>query len=89
MCVHFLQASESKDEKDDSDNKESEAKNTKESKSKKDNGGPAKKKKPQVKTVELRVETSVPGLTHDQLQDAIEREVCGACHLFQALVCWT
>lgn len=65
---------ESKDQKSDSNNKESEAKNAKEGKSKKDNGAPAKKKKQQVKTVELRVETSVPGLTRAQLQEAIDRE---------------
>ncbi|KAL9971511.1 hypothetical protein ACROYT_G017682 [Oculina patagonica] len=68
------ESSESKDQKTDSNNKEGEAKNAKESKSKKDNGAPAKKKKQQVKTVELRVETSVPGLTSTQLQEAIDRE---------------
>ncbi len=84
--IHFLQSSESKDQKTDSNNKEGEAKNAKESKSKKDNGAPAKKKKQQVKTVELRVETSVPGLTSTQLQEAIDREVCGGCcYLIQTL----
>ena len=84
----FLQSSKSKDQKNDSNSKESEAKNAKESKSKKDNGAPAKKKKQQVKTVELRVETSVPGLTCAQLQEAIDREVCAKCYQVQGLVCW-
>lgn len=79
IYVPFLQSPESKEQKNDSNNKESEAKNAKESKSKKDNGAPAKKKKQQVKTVELRVETIVPGLTRAQLQEAIDREVCGGC----------
>ena len=76
FVFNFLQSSESKDQKDASNSKESEAKNAKESKSKKDNGAPAKKKKQQVKTVDLRVETLVPGLTSTQLQEAIDREVC-------------
>ena len=84
--LSFLQSAESKDQNNGSSNKESEAKNAKEGKSKKDNGAPAKKKKQQVKTVELRVETSVPGLTRAQLQEAIDREVCGNCYSFQALV---
>ena len=88
MFFFFLQSSKSKDQKNDSNSKESEAKNAKESKSKKDNGAPAKKKKQQVKTVELRVETSVPGLTRAQLQEAIDREVCAKCYQVQGLVCW-
>lgn len=68
------ETSETKDPKDgDSSNKEDEGKDAKDSKGKKENGAPAKKKK-QVKTVELRVETEVPGLTKSQLQDAIEKE---------------
>jgi len=83
--MFLLQSPEPKDQKNDSNNKESEAKNAKESKSKKDNGAPAKKKKQQVKTVELRVESLVSGLTRAQLQEAIDREVCGGYYLFQVL----
>lgn len=69
------ETSETKDPKDgDSSNKEDEGKDAKDSKGKKENGAPAKKKKQQVKTVELRVETEVSGLTKSQLQDAIEKE---------------
>ena len=42
------------------------------------------KKEQQVKTVELRVETEVPGLTKYQLQDAIDKEVRYRCYLFCA-----
>ena len=76
LYIHFLQSSQTKDQKDaDSNNKEGEGKDAKDSKGKKDNGAPAKKKKQQVKTVELRVETEVPGLSRSQLQDAIDKEV--------------
>ena len=54
------------------------AENGKETKGKKDNGAPPKKKKQQVKTIDLRVETSVPGLTPAQLQEAFDKEVCSA-----------
>lgn len=70
--------SETSETKDgDSSNKEDEDKDAKDNKGKKENGAPAKKKKQQVKTVELRVETEVPGLTKSQLQDAIDKE----CHM--------
>lgn len=82
MYSNFLQTSETKD--GNSSNKEDEDKDAKDNKGKKENGAPAKKKKQPVKTVELRVETEVPGLTKSQLQDAIDKEVRYRCYLFCA-----
>lgn len=50
------------------------AENGKETKGKKDNGAPAKKKKQQVKTIELRIDSKAPGLTSDQLRERVDRE---------------
>ena len=79
MCSILFQTSESTEQKEDSKDKEGDAE--KETKGKKDNGTPPKKKKQQVKTIDLQVETTVPALTAAQLQDAIEREVCGGASL--------
>ncbi|XP_044176399.1 97 kDa heat shock protein-like isoform X1 [Acropora millepora] len=50
------------------------AENGKETKGKKDNGAPAKKKKQQVKTIELRIDSTAPGLTSAQLREKVDRE---------------
>lgn len=67
------ESSDSSEQKVDSA-KSNETEGAESSKGKKDNGAPAKKKKQQVKTIELKVETSTPGLTPTQLQEKIDRE---------------
>lgn len=61
------------------------AENGKETKGKKDNGAPAKKKKQQVKTVELRIDSTAPGLTSAQLREKVDREVGCVRQAF----CWS
>ena len=69
----YVQPSDTKEEKDgENDNK---ATNDSNGENKKGSGTQAKKKKHPVKTVELTVDTSVPGFTRAQLQEAIEKEV--------------
>lgn len=70
-CGSFTKASETSEQKGDEKAADSEN-----GKAKKDEGAPAKKKKQQVKTIDLRVETYVPRLTEAQLRDATDREVC-------------
>ncbi|XP_015758028.1 PREDICTED: 97 kDa heat shock protein-like [Acropora digitifera] len=61
------------------------AENGKETKGKKDNGAPAKKKKQQVKTVELRIDSTAPGLTSAELREKVDREVRCVRQAF----CWS
>ncbi|CAH3018025.1 unnamed protein product [Porites evermanni] len=68
------ETSETTEQTDSGKDKEDSVENDKDSKVKKDNGAPPKKKKQQVKTIDLRVESSVPALKQSELQEAIEKE---------------
>lgn len=76
VCLFLWQTSETTEQTDSGKDKEESVENDKDSKVKKDNGAPPKKKKQQVKTIDLRVESSVPALKQSELQEAIEKEVC-------------
>lgn len=68
------ETSETTEPADGVKDKESGAENAKDTKGRKDNGAPPKKKKQQVKTVDLKVEASLLSLTESQLQEAIDKE---------------